>query len=129
MQASSGDLGEAILDGFAAHDLLEACADDEKLLSKRLRPAADARLARNYVPVENGWHMDAIHLRLESAMPAQLALEPLVAEFFVKLDGKRTAGEAIDLMAGKTDAPVENVRAESLGVLRKLIGSGFLVEA
>jgi methylase of polypeptide subunit release factors len=127
--ADSGDLGEAILRGFAAHDLLEACADDETLLCKRLRPATEARLSRNYVPAENGWHMDAIHLRLESAMPAQLALDPLVAEFFVKLDGKRTAGEAIDLMASKTEAPVEKVRAESLELLRKLIGRGFVVEA
>jgi hypothetical protein len=124
-----GDVGEAILAGFAAHDLLDACADDEKLLSMRLRPSAEARLSRNYVPVENGWHMDAIHLRLESAIPAELGMEPLVAEFFVKLDGKRTAGEAVDLMAGKTDAPAEKVRAESLEVLRKLIARGFLIEA
>jgi methylase of polypeptide subunit release factors len=129
MPKVGGDVGEAILAGFAAHDLLEACAEDEKLLAMRLRPSADARLSRNYVPVENGWHMDAIHLRLESAIPAQLGLEPLVAEFFVKLDGKRTAGEAIDLMAGKTDAPVEEVRAESLGMLRRFIECGFLVEA
>jgi methylase of polypeptide subunit release factors len=129
MPTVGGDVGEAILAGFAAHDLLEACAGDEKLLCKRFRPAADARLSRNYVPVENGWHMDAIHLRLESAIPAQIGLEPLVAEFFVKLDGKRTAGEAIDLMAGKTDAPAEKVRAESLEALRKFIERGFLVEA
>jgi len=128
-KTDSGDMGPAILDGFVAHDLLESCTDDEKLLAMRLRPAADARLSRNYVPVENGWHMDSIRLRLESAIPAQLDLEPLVAEFFVKFDGKRTAAEAVDLMAAKTEAPLENVRAESLAFLRKLIERRFLVEA
>ncbi len=127
--ADSSDLGEAILDGFAAHDLLEACAEDEKLLAMRLRPSAVARLTRNYLPVENGWHMDAIHLRRESAMPVQLELEPLVAEFFRQLDGKLTAGEAIQAIAGKSDAPLEKVRSESLAMLRRFIELGLLVEA
>jgi methylase of polypeptide subunit release factors len=123
------DVGEAILDGFAAHDLLEACAEDEKLLAMRLRPSADARLTRKYLPAEDGWHVESILLRRENAMPFQLALEPLVAEFFRQFDGKRTAGEAIQAMAGKSDAPFEKVRSESLGVLRRFIECGFVVEA
>jgi SAM-dependent methyltransferase len=124
----SRDVGEAILDGFAAHDLLDACAEEEKLLAMRLRPSADARLTRNYLPAEDGWHVESILLRRENAMPFQLALEPLVAEFFRQFDGKRTAGEAIQAMAGKSDAPLEKVRSESLGVLRRFIECGFLVE-
>jgi predicted RNA methylase len=128
-RADSRDIGEAILDGFAAHDLLEACAEDEKLLAMRLRPSADARLSRNFLPAEDGWHMDSIHLRRDSAMPFQLDLEPLVAEFFRQFDGKRTAGEAIQAIAAKSDAPLEKVRSESLGVLRRFIERGFLIEA
>jgi len=70
-------LEKAILDGFAAHDLLEACAEDEKLLAMRLRPSADARLDRIYLPAEDGWHVESIRLRRESAMPFQLGLERL----------------------------------------------------
>ena len=127
--ADSRDVGEAILDGFAAHDLLEDCAEDEKLLAMRLRPRADARLDRIYLPAEDGWHVESIRLRRESAMPFQLGLEPFVAEFFRLLDGKRTAGEAIQAIAGKSDAPLEKVRSESLGMLRRFIECGFLVEA
>ena len=122
------DVGEAILDGFAAHDLLEACAEDEKLLAMRLRPSADARLTRKYLPAEDGWHVESILLRRENAIPFQLAVEPLVAEFFRQFDGKRTAGEAIQAIAAKSDAPLEKVRSESLGVLRRFIECGFLVE-
>jgi hypothetical protein len=128
-RTDSGDLGEAILDGFAAHDLLEACAEDEKLLAMRLRPSADARLDRIYLPAEDGWHVESIRLRRESAMPFQLGLEPFVAEFFRLFDGKRTASEAIQAIAGKSDAPLEKVRSESLGMLRRFIECGFLVEA
>ncbi len=127
--ADTLDVGEAILDGFTAHDLLEACAEDEKLLAMRLRPSADARLSRNYLPAKDGWHMDSIRLWRDGAMPSQVDLEPLVAEFFRQLDGKRTAGEAIQAMAGKSDAPFEKVRSESLGVLRRFIECGFVVEA
>jgi methylase of polypeptide subunit release factors len=125
---NSGDVCEAILDGFAAHDLLEACAEDEKLLAKRLRPSADTRLDRIYQPAEDGWHVESIMLRRESAMPPQLGLEPFVAEFFRLFDGKRTAGEAIQTIAGKSDAPPEKVRSESLEMLRRFIECGFLVE-
>jgi hypothetical protein len=62
-------------------------------------------------------------------MPFQLDLEPLVAEFFRQFDGKRTAGEAIQAIAAKSDAPLEKVRSESLGVLRRFIERGFLIEA
>jgi hypothetical protein len=127
--SNGGDLGEAILDGFAAHDLLEACAGDEKLLAMRLRPSADARLDRSYLPAEDGWQFESIRLRRESAMPSQLGLEPLVAELFRLFDGKRTAGEAIQAIAGKSDAPLEKVRSESLEMLRRFIECGFLVEA
>jgi len=54
-------------------------------------------------------------------------LQPLVAEFLAGFDGSRTAEEAIRAFAAAANAPLETVRHESLGMIRKLIDRGFMV--
>lgn len=123
----SGNLGEVILSTFAAHDLLRERDTDDMLLAIHPRLAPAARLQQICTPSESGWRAESLVLRLTTGFPFHMDVQPLVAEFLVLCDGKRTAGEAIEAFARDADAPLEKVQSECLGMLRKLIERGFML--
>jgi len=123
----TGDLGELILSTFAAHDLVRAMDEDEKLLAIRPKLAPSVRLEQICNQSAGQWHAESLTLRLTSGFPFHLTVQPLVAEFLATCDGSRTAAEAIDGFAVTANAPIENVRSECLGMIRKLIERGFIV--
>jgi methylase of polypeptide subunit release factors len=125
----TGELGDLILRTFAAHDLLQEIAADEKLLAIRPKLAEHVRLEQICDQAGGRWRAESLTLRLISGFPFHLAMQPLVAEFLATCDGVRTADEAIRDFAATTDAPFETVQRECLAMFRKLIERGFVVLA
>jgi methylase of polypeptide subunit release factors len=125
----TGDLGELILSTFAAHDLLAAMEEDEKLLAIHPQLASNVRLEQICDQAGDRWRAESLTLRLTSGFPFHLTVQPLVAEFLATCDGSRTAEETIQAFAITANAPLETVRVECLAMLRKLIERGFIVVA
>ena len=124
-----GELGDMIVSTFAAHDLMQQADTDEKLLALQPRMAPNARLEQVCAQHEGQWRAESLTLRLTSGFPFHMNVQPLVAEFLVTCDGTRTAGEAIQSFAAQANAPLEAVKNECLGIIRKLIERGFMVAA
>ncbi len=125
----SGDLGEMIVSTFAAHDLLRENGEDGKLLAIRPKLAPQVRLEQVCIQGPAQWRAESLTLRLIAGFPFHMTVQPLVAEFLATCDGTRTLEQAIDDFAVIAKAPLETVRAESLGMVRKLIERGFIVAA
>lgn len=129
----SGDLGAMVLSTFQAHDFSARMAWDDDLLAARLKLAPNVRLEQICCQTQGQgggqWQAESLTLRLVSGFPFSMAVQPLVAEFLVRCDGSRSAGEAIDLFATAANAPIETVRRECLEMLRKLIERGFMMES
>jgi methylase of polypeptide subunit release factors len=125
----AGNLGDMILSTFAAHDLLRENDNDEKLLAIRPRIAPEVQLQQFCRASAKAWRAESLVLRLTSGFPFHMDVQPLVAEFLGTCDGTRTAGEAIEEFAREANAPLEKVRTECLGIIRKLIERGFMVAA
>jgi methylase of polypeptide subunit release factors len=123
----SGNLGEMVLRTFAAHDLLRENDTDEKLLSLSPRLADHVRLEQLCVASNGQWRAETLNLRLTSGFAFHVAVQPLVSEFLVSLDGTRTTEVAIGEFAADAKAPRETVQAECLSMIRKLIERGFMI--
>jgi predicted RNA methylase len=123
----TGDLGELIVTTFAAHDLVRAMEEDEKLLAIRPMLSPHVRLEQICDQSEGRWRAESLTLRLTSGFPFHLTVQPLVAEFLATCDGTRTADELIQDFAVTANAPLETVRSECLVMIRKLIERGFIV--
>jgi predicted RNA methylase len=123
----SGDLGQMIVSTFAAHDLLLENEADESLLALRPLLAPHVRLEQICNQAEGHWRAESLTLRLISGFPFQMTVQPLVAEFLATCDGSRTAEQAIQDFAITANAPLENVKSESLAMIRRLIERGFIV--
>lgn len=121
-----GKLGDMVLTTFAAHDLLRANDTDEKLLRVRPRLAASVRLQQICTAVEGQWRAESVELKLTQGFQFHIDLQPLVTDFLVRCDGNRTAADAIGEFAAHVNAPVENVQAECLAMIRKLVERGFI---
>jgi SAM-dependent methyltransferase len=124
-----GELGEMILSTFAAHDLMQQCDSNEKLMAIRPKLAPNARLEQVCAQADGQWRAESLTLRLTSGFPFHISLQPFVAEFLVTCDGNRTAGEAIQTFAASANAPLEKVQGECLAMIRKLVERGFMVAA
>jgi methylase of polypeptide subunit release factors len=122
----TGDLGEMVLATFAAHDLLLNVESDERLLAVKIKLSSPVRLDQVCSQAGGRWHADSVTLRLARGFPFTMKIQPLVAEFLVNCDGTRTAGQAIQALAQRVDAPMDTVKQECLAILRKLIGRGFI---
>ena len=104
-----GELGEMIVSTFAAHDLMQQNEQRRQAARAAARIiAATCAWNRSACSTTGEWRAEALTLRLISGFPFHMDVQPLVAEFLVTCDGNRTAGEAIQALAAKANAPVEN---------------------
>jgi predicted RNA methylase len=122
----TGDLGEMVLATFAANDLSLNMESDERLLAVKIKLSPPVRLDQICSQAGDRWHADSVTLRLARGFPFTMKIQPLVAEFLVSCDGTRTAGQAIQALAQRVDAPMDTVKHECLAILRKLIERGFI---
>ena len=123
----NGDLGELVLSTFAAHDQLRELDTDDKLLAIKPKLAPHTRLEQICEQAGDRWRAEALTLRLISGFPFHVTIQPLVAEFLATCDGVRTADQAIQGLATAANAPLDTVRRECLGMIRRLIERGFMV--
>jgi methylase of polypeptide subunit release factors len=119
--------GDLIQSTFAARDFLTDHDTDEKMLSSTLTLSPHVRLEQILEPHDGRWQPAALNLKLVEGFPFHLGLQPLVAEFLVTCDGKRTTGELIQEFATKADVPLDVVSKECLAMLRTLIERGFIL--
>jgi SAM-dependent methyltransferase len=120
-------VGELILEGFAAQDLIES--PDEILSAAKLRLHDRARL-RQFLRREGAkWTQSGLALTAPGAFGRELEVQPLVAEFVRQFDGARTLRELILDLAERVDADRERVASECIDITRKLLERGFLARA
>jgi methylase of polypeptide subunit release factors len=122
----TGDLGDMVLATFAAQDLLLNVESDERLLAVKIKLSSPVRLEQICSQAGDRWHADSVMLRLVRGFPFTMKIQPLVAEFLATCDGTRTAGQAIDALGLRVDAPKDTVKRECLAILRRLIELGFI---
>jgi len=118
--------GDLILKGFEVRDALDS-ASDAALMEIRPRLAQDARLVQQLGQSDQGWSAQSLRLHLASLRPRQIDIDPNVAQFVVRFNGSASLGDLIRELAGRANAPMEQVARESVALTRKLLDEGYLV--
>jgi methylase of polypeptide subunit release factors len=118
--------GEAARQAFACIDLLELNGSDEELLSARLTLSPDTQIDQQLRQSDGRWQPTGMTLRFTDGIPASVRLDPPVAEFLARLDGRRSLGECIQDLAQQVRADPQVVERECLLVVRRLIERRFL---
>ncbi|MDQ2694100.1 MAG: PqqD family peptide modification chaperone [Pseudomonadota bacterium] len=126
-QPLQGPFGDAVAGRFAGYDFLQAHAADAKLLAARLRLAPQARLVRESRCVAGGWRTQSLRLTLTEGIPHGIGLDPEVAEFLGRFDGRHPVAELVEAVCTRLDADPAQVRAECLAMVRRLVEHGFLL--
>lgn len=118
-------IGDLILDGFLARDLLDANSD-VALMEIRPRLAKEARLVQTLGQSDQGWGGRSLRLHLVGQRPRQIDIDPSVAQFVARCNGSARLGELVQELAVSAAAPVDRVARESVGIVRKLLAEGYL---
>jgi methylase of polypeptide subunit release factors len=118
--------GEAVGKAFASIDLLELHGSDEELLGARLRLCPDTQIDQRLRQSEGRWQAAGMTLRFTNGIPASMRLDPPVAEFLARLDGRRSLHELIQDLAQEARIDPQVVQRECLLVVRRLIERRFL---
>jgi hypothetical protein len=66
-------------------------------------------------------------LRFTAGIPNSMRVDPPVADFLVRLDGKQKLGDVIADLAQRVQADPQVVQRECLAVVRKLTERRFLL--
>ena len=119
--------GDAVWQGFACMDWLESHGSDEEMLAARPRLSPDAQLDQQLRQVEGRWQPVGMTLRFTGGIPDSMRLEPSVAEFLGRLDGRQSLGEMIAGLAQRVHADPQVVQRECLAVIRRAIERRFLL--
>jgi len=119
--------GAFILRFFDAQDFLRTHGSPDQFLSAKLRLSPDSRLEQAFEPGRGHWHPGSLTLRMTKGFPFVVQLQPPIAELLSSFDGSRTTGDVIQGFASQVDAPLDNVQAQLLSILRGLIERGFVL--
>jgi predicted RNA methylase len=119
--------GEAVSQAFACIDLLELHGSDEELLGARLGLSPDTQLDQQMRQSGGRWQAVGMTLRFTAGIPASMRLDPPVAEFVARLDGRQALGELIGDMARQVRADPEVVQRDCLAVVRRLVAHRFVL--
>jgi methylase of polypeptide subunit release factors len=119
--------GDAVWQAFACIDLLELHGSDEELLAARLKLSPDTQLDQQLRQSDGRWQTVGMTLRFTAGIPASMRLDPPVAEFLARLDGRRTLGELVGDVAQQVRADPEVVQRDCLAVVRRLVARRFVL--
>ena len=119
--------GDLIVSRFAARDFLEAHASVELMLGTKPLVSPNARLEQVAQPGEDGWEPAGLTLRMAKGFPTKVAVQPLAAEFLSSCNGKRTLRQIAAEMVERLGAPEEQVQAECVEIIRKMVAQGFVL--
>lgn len=112
--------GELVTNTFATQDLLHDRPADEALLPVKPLLPATAQLDQTYRNSGGRWASTSLNIRLTGTAPADSKVEPEVAAFLARCDGKRTIQELADELSEKIKVPQEAARKQCCAVVRKL---------
>lgn len=119
--------GEAVSKAFACGDLLELHGSDEELLGARLKLAPETQLDQQMRQSDGRWQAVGTTLRFIAGIPASMRLDPPVAGFVARLDGRRTLGELVADLSQRVSADPKAVKRDCLAVVRRLVAGRFVV--
>jgi hypothetical protein len=122
-----GPCGDFIAKGFLTRDFLASLENDSRLLEMRFRVNDALRLHREWAPSEDGWHEVASKIQLVRGLAYYGNIDPYVAEFVMKCDGKRPLGVVLTEVAGALGVTREAIEPKVLDLVRRLIERGFLI--
>ena len=120
--------GDAIIEGFARQDFLEAHASDEALLAARPKLSPDAILRQDHQASGGLWEAGATKtLLLGGGLGHATTVDQPVAELAAMADGTHTIAELIERLRSKPGQGEADLHGEYLRVVRQLFAQGFLV--
>ena len=126
-ETPSTPFGETVLAVFARQDFLENHNSDEALGRSKPLLSPDVRLESFHRAVDGKWHPAALTLRLTAGFPFFVEAQPILADFLVRCDGKRTVNELCTDLAARLKKPVEAVAPDCLKIVRTMIERGLLL--
>lgn len=120
------EAGQAIADGIAAVDFLEAC-DGDSMLEATLKLADGLEAEQIQVDGKS----IGVYLRVNNGLAVEAEIDGSVAAFLNLFDRKRSVRECIEkfgsLTAADTDA--DKLTSDLLSILRVFVSRGFLMPA
>ena len=126
-KGSAAPSGDHILRRFRAEDFLEA-TDDQQLLEQRFRLAPDVRVEQHYAPKDEGFAAISTRLHLNRD-PAyySMELDATVTTLVMCYHGERLLRDVFRDMAGAMRVELDHLVPGGLGVVRRLVQSGYLL--
>ncbi len=118
--------GEAILRGFAAHDLIEHLQDDGALLAMRLRCRPELTISQRLEPTETGWTVAGARCTLGGGLALAGGVNPLVFHLLTLCRGQLTVAGVLAQVAARLGRGADEFRGEFLDAVRSLTLQGFL---
>ncbi len=125
-EKSYGLIGDDILRGFEAYDLLERDGDDRAFLNSRLSLGPDVRLEQRLEPSAKAWRVVDAQLHRTRGLGYSGKVDPDTAELLLKCNGERQVGELLNDVAARRNVSLESILHAYLPVLRRLVSRGFL---
>ncbi len=119
--------GEAVVQGFALRDALEALREDEALMGQRLLVSPELRLVQESKRAAGKWQVVGAQLYLARGLPFRGNVDSRVAGLVARCDGHAPLRDVIGQMATALGVGVERITPECLAVARQLIERGFLL--
>ena len=122
-----GPAGQAILQGFEAHDFLKTVEDDARLMAQRLQVSPDVRMHQDLRPSGDGWEVLRCEVQLERGLVYAGNVDPFMAGLIAHCDGGRVLGELMADLAAALGKDPAAIAPACLGIVRCLVEQGFLV--
>jgi methylase of polypeptide subunit release factors len=122
----AGPAGAPILRGFALRDFLDTVSDDGALLSARLRLAPELRWEEHREPAAGGWRPTRDRLYLPDGLAAAADADTRLVALVGRCRGERPLRDLLSEVASTMGRSLEQIEAEGLAVVRRLIEQGFL---
>ena len=117
--------GHTVQRCFENRDFLDANPEGSDMSEWKPALVDTVRLEQIFSPGEGVWTQTSLKLTLTDGLPLSMNLQPLVAEFLVQCDGKRTFRELVDDFSKKANAPRDQVERECASVVRRMLERGF----
>jgi SAM-dependent methyltransferase len=123
----AGPCSTELLATLALRDSCGPLLDDEILLAKRLRLAADVHIQQRHAMTSRG--LQVVEAQLEKAGGCRFAMrvEPQVAGFVARCDGTRSVRELLAEMGSVLGDEDEFVKEKGIGIIRSLMDRGILL--
>jgi hypothetical protein len=117
-------VGHSIANEFFSRDLLRK--SDEELLQERPKLYPGTALTHLFRQSNAAWESTPLKLAMRVTTPRELELDPLVAKFVAKFTGERSLKDLAVEFSQEVNVEPEQVAAECVTVMRKLLEKGFL---